>query len=413
MPLNLYRRHRQECEGGHPKESRSGEFEERKKGWKRCACFIFASGTLTGTFKRKYTGKTGWEEAKAVAAEWEKSDSWDGTPAPPQPPALIEAPVNARIPVSDATTVFLANREGTKIAPATLRKYRTFTKQLLAFAESRGYVMLDQFTSADIDVFYSRWEMGARAKAKRLGTLRAFFRFCMNRKWLDENPVSPDIKPPIGANRVANKIPYTDEELQRIIEACDRMPDVTWSSGLGRGKWTGEDLKDFIWMMTYTGLRISDVGLFHMNRLKSNDVFLRAKKNGGDVFVYIPDWLRERLIARAKRHGVRPFIVGRSDRLETVTDLWRRQIGKVFELAGKFDERPTPHRFRHTFARILLQRGVPVADVADLLGDDEKTVREHYARWVPERQARLTRILKDAFEDKPKPKVVAIPHRGA
>jgi hypothetical protein len=24
--------------------------------------------------------------------------------------------------------------------------------------------------------------------------------------------------------------------------------------------------------------------------------------------------------------------------------------------------------------------------VADLLGDDEKTVREHYARWVPERQ---------------------------
>jgi integrase len=54
-------------------------------------------------------------------------------------------------------------------------------------------------------------------------------------------------------------------------------------------------------------------------------------------------------------------------------------------------------RFRHTFARILLERGVPVADVADLLGDDEKTVRDHYARWVPERQARLTKILKSAF----------------
>jgi site-specific recombinase XerD len=159
-----------------------------------------------------------------------------------------------------------------------LRKYRTFTKQLLAFAESRGYVMLDQFASADINVFYSRWEMGARAKSKRLGTLRGFFRFCINRKWLDQNPVSPDLKPPIGANRVANKIPYTDEELQRIVEACDGMPDVTWSSGLGKGKWTGEDLKDFIWMMTYTGLRISDVGLFHMNRLKRNEVFLRAKK---------------------------------------------------------------------------------------------------------------------------------------
>ena len=40
---------------------------------------------------------------------------------------------------------------------------------------------------------------------------------------------------------------------------------------------------------------------------------------------------------------------------------------------------------------------------ADLLGDDEKTVREHYARWVPERQERLTRILKDAFGERPKP----------
>jgi hypothetical protein len=49
----------------------------------------------------------------------------------------------------------------------------------------------------------------------------------------------------------------------------------------------------------------------------------------------------------------------------------------------------------------LLQKGVPVADVADLLGDDEKTVREHYARWVPERQARLTKILKAAFHSRP------------
>jgi integrase len=280
---------------------------------------------------------------------------------------------------------------------------------LSEFGEQRGYVMLDQLSSSDIDLFYSGLTLGPRAKGKRLGSIRAFFRFCINRKWLHENPVSSDLRPPIGASRVANKAPFTDEELQRIIDACDRMPDVVWRSGMGQGIWTGEDVKDFIWVMTYTGLRISDVGLFHMKRLNGNEVYLRAKKNGGDVFAYIHDWLRVRLIARAKRCGVRPFIVGQSDRLETVTDMWRRKIGKVFELAGPFDEPPTPHRFRHRFARILLQRGVPVADVADLLGDDEDTVREHYARWVPERQARLTKILKDAFDDKPKPKLVALP----
>ena len=194
--------------------------------------------------------------------------------------------------------------------------------------------MLDQFTSSDIDVFYGGWNIGARAKGKRLGTLRAFFRFCMNRKWLRETPVSTDVKPPIGANRVANKAPYTDEELQRIIDACDSLGEVAWSNGRENGVYTGEDVKDFIWVMVYTGLRISDVGLFNMSRLRGNEVFLRAKKNGGDVFAYIPDWLRDRLSARAKRCGVRPFVVGHSDRLETVTDMWRRKIGKVFELAG-------------------------------------------------------------------------------
>lgn len=414
MGLSLYRRHRQECEAARPVESRSGEFEERKKGWKRCACFIFASGTLGGKFKRKYTGKSDWDDAKSVARAWEQAEAWDGK-AKPMPPlaSVVEQHAGGRVSIADGIKLFLNHREGASIAPATLRKYKTFTKQFTDFASSRGYVMLDQLTVADIDAFYASWKLGARAKGKRLGMLRAFFRFCMNRKWLKESPVSTDIKPPIGANRVANKAPFTDEELQHIIEACDKMGEVTWTTGRASGVWTGEDVKDFIWLMVYTGLRISDVGLFNMSRLKGNEVFLRAKKNGGEVFAYIPDWLRDRLNARASRFGAQPFVAGRSDRLETVTDTWRRKIAKVFERAGKLEDTPTPHRFRHTFARVLLQRGVPVSDVADLLGDDEKTVREHYSRWVPERQARLTKVLKDAFDDKPKPKLVAMPSRRA
>src|SRR3984885_4910071 len=299
-------------------------------------------------------------------------------------------------------------REGEKIAHATMRKHRTFMNQLHAFAESRGYVMLDQFRRADIDVFYGGMKHGLRTKAKRLSAIRAFFRFCVNREWLVKSPVSSDLKPPQGSSKVTNKAPFTDEELDRIIKACDSLGEIHWLSHIGSGMWSGDDAKDFIWTLTYTGLRISDVVSFNIKRLHGNEVFLRAKKNGGDVFAYIPDWLRDRLVARSKTWGPMLFLVGESERLETVTDTWRRKLNKVFELAGRFEEPPTPHRFRHTFARILLQRGVPVADVADLLGDDEDTVREHYARWVPERQARLTNILQGAFTDKPRPKLVAL-----
>ena len=72
--------------------------------------------------------------------------------------------------------------------------------------------------------------------------------------------------------------------------------------------------------------------------------------------------------------------------------------------------KPTPHRFRHTFGRILLQKpGVTVRDVAELLGNTEDIIRKYYGAWVPERQARLTKILQEAFEEKPKPKIVAMP----
>ena len=47
-------------------------------------------------------------------------------------------------------------------------------------------MMLDQFTCGDIDLFYAGWKLGARKKGKQLGTLRSFFRFCLNRKWLSE-----------------------------------------------------------------------------------------------------------------------------------------------------------------------------------------------------------------------------------
>ena len=58
--------------------------------------------------------------------------------------------------------------------------------------------------------------------------------------------------------------------------------------------------------------------------------------------------------------------------------------------------------------RLLLQRGVSPRDVADLIGDTEDVVVKHYARWVPERQERLTNILRDKLSTAPKPKLAVI-----
>ena len=206
MPLNLYRRHyrsRGKCIGGHPPDSRSYEPEELRRSWKRCHCPIYADGTLGGRFKRRNTKKASWPEAKIVAAEWEARGAWDApeTPAPapvlaPDPPPLESS--KPSITIQFATDAYLANRAGRDIAPATVRKYKTFVKQLREFAADKGYVMLEQIQITDMDEFYSRWKDGIRAKAKKLERLKGFCNFCVKRRWIAENPAS-DLEVPGGS----------------------------------------------------------------------------------------------------------------------------------------------------------------------------------------------------------------------
>jgi hypothetical protein len=68
MP-QLYRRHRKECGAGHPEDSKSGQFEEGRRGWKRCASPIHASGAIADKFSRQPTGECDWDDAKAACRD--------------------------------------------------------------------------------------------------------------------------------------------------------------------------------------------------------------------------------------------------------------------------------------------------------------------------------------------------------
>src|ERR1017187_3228604 len=169
MRLNLHRRHSEHCTGGHPAFKRSYEADELRRKLKKCFCPIYASGTLGGTFRRKNTERTDWDEAKTVVAAWEQAGAWEPPVAPPQAalPVPAETADPERFTIERATKAYLDNREGRGIQPPTFRKYRTMVNQLRAFAETRGYVMLDQLGPTDMDAFYEAWSDGKRSKGKR------------------------------------------------------------------------------------------------------------------------------------------------------------------------------------------------------------------------------------------------------
>ncbi len=95
--------------------------------------------------------------------------------------------------------------------------------------------------------------------------------------------------------------------------------------------------------------------------------------------MWIPGWLQDRVRMRAQMLG--PLIFGSHSTtdINVITDIWRRKLNRLWSLCGDWKQKPTPHRFRHTFARILLQKpGISVRDVAELLGDTEGVVRKAF-----------------------------------
>jgi integrase len=406
VALHIYRRHRRDCKAGHAEDSLSSEFEERRKGWKRCECPITASGSLQKRYRRQSTGAWEWDAARAIVAGWEQAGSWGAPPPPSALPAPPEPAAN-RVTISAATEAFLAKVKSRELAIATHGKYATFIKQLLAFTDHNGFVYLDQLSMSDMDLFFASWPDGKRAKARKLHKLTGFIEFCVKRKWLKED-ITADLEPPEGHSIPANKTPFTDEEINRILAACDKIGGAR-KPGPGYREWTGEDVKDFIYVMLYTGMRISDVATFDTSlRLNGNDVFLRMHKTRKEIYTWVPDWLVARLRDREKLRGPKIFALSKSESLPVQTERWRLKLQKVFALADEFTEKPVPHRFRHTFVRILLERGVPLGDVAELVGDTERVLIRYYAKWIKSRQDRLSRILQEAFADRPKGKVVAI-----
>jgi integrase len=419
MSLNLYRRHRRECDGRHAEDSRSGELQERSKGWKKCSCPIFASGVLGDRFRRRKTGQATWDAAKGVVAAWHEAGRWDGVVAPP---AAVQEPAGKTggITIDRAVKAFLADHDEHS-APNTIKKYGLLMKKLQAFSVERGYVGVARWTPLDVREFRSSWNISVASAAKHMSTLRSFFEFCVVNGWLDGNPAKLVKNPRRRRSDTRNdqKLPFSDEELGRMFAACENKygrQEVKWSRTIHHHrvsgeyvrynfKWTGKDLADFIAISVYTGLRISDVCTFNADRLlPSGECHIRTTKTGVKVFTWIPDWLQKIIRERALKFG--PLIFGEhsTDDMNVVTDVWRRKFKKLWKLCGPWPEKPTPHRFRHTFARILLQRAnVTVRDVAELLGNTEQMVRKHYSAWVPERQERLTAILREAFEEKPRP----------
>jgi integrase len=145
--------------------------------------------------------------------------------------------------------------------------------------------------------------------------------------------------------------------------------------------------------LRHTGLRIGDVATMEVERLKRNSILLYTHKTGQAVYVPIPKFVADELRKQAKLNPNPKYLfwTGRS-KVKCATLSWQRSLRALFKKATV--ENAFPHRYRDSFAVSLLLNGVPIEDVAILLGHSSTKVTEaHYAPWVASRQERLEELV--------------------
>jgi integrase/recombinase XerC len=249
----------------------------------------------------------------------------------------------------------------------TVRAYRSDLRQFVTFlrgAESSR----TSWKPDDVDPFlirgYLAWLDRARERrssvARKLSTLRSFYRFLVREGQAARNPAATVRTPkqPMPLPRVLTK-----DEANALMEFPDgNRPDAKRDRAI-------------LEVLYSTGARVSELVGLNLNDVDHTEGLVRLKGKGrkerlvpiGDVALEALRDYRTSLSPRATRHAPESspmFLNNRGGRLTTrsVERMVGRSSGRL--VSGRI----SPHALRHSFATHLLDEGADLRAIQELLG---------------------------------------------
>jgi integrase len=288
------------------------------------------------------------------------------------------------ISVSDVVTQFLADAKARHLTVATQAKLSVLLKkQLLDFCKDKGLERLSQLDPEALRAFRSGWKDAPISALKKFERLRTFFKFCHKSGWIPTNPAGALDPPKVKPNPT---LPFTAEEMEKILWACDLFATRGRYRALNRKR-----IRAMVLLLRYSGLRIADAVTLKRDRITNGKLFLYTAKTGTPVHVPLPKLALDAL-EELDDFSDRFFWNG-FGKITSAVGVWERTFKRLFEIAGI--KKGHAHRFRDTFAVELLLSGASLEHVSILLGHSSvKITEKHYAPWVHTRQAQLEEMVR-------------------
>jgi len=222
--------------------------------------------------------------------------------------------------------------------------------------------------------------------ARKLATLRSFYKFLVKRNYLQNNPVTP-VRTPKQDKKLPKFLEY--DQVKKLLET---PPADSWLGARDRAIMetlygTGVRVSELV------ALNIEDVDfLGEVLHIRGKGKKERIAPIGSSALQSIQHYMEYRN-RRAQNNGNFDskvlFVNKHGKRLSTRSV--RRKMDKYLKMAG-LDPSISPHTLRHSFATHMLNKGAALRSVQELLGHQSLSTTQIYTHLT-------TKKLKEVYDD--------------
>jgi len=276
-------------------------------------------------------------------------------------------------------------RDARNSSPHTVRCYARDILQFVKFLEEHGY-SVETTEWGEVDYLLIRRFLGKlseegysrRSIARKLSSLKAFFRFLLRQKIVESNPASS-----VASPKLEQRLPdvLEKEEVEQLLAAPD-------------GK-TLQGIRDqaILEMLYATGIRVGELAKVQIGDVDFVNGEVRVLGKGGKERIALLGDFALRALKRYMRE-VRPLLVCAAPfpSRQTTEALFLNRFGgpltdrSLHRLIVKYAHKAglgrkvTPHTLRHTFATHMLEAGADLRVVQELMGHVSLVSTQTYTR---------------------------------